>query len=184
MDLERSCSPLLPDYKADILRFIESKPNHTVSVVLLRNSLGADAVSVAELMCNENLLDRLYLGQGFRVQAKGRLALREYQLSASYQRRRDLDNEHKHHAQQKRQQDELDKIADSREAQARDFERELELRRETFELNLDRRQARRSWIQFAVNASIAAISFVAGAILDYRTDLIAEAVEWLSSLFH
>lgn len=175
---------MLSDYKADILAYIESRPDHSASISDIRNNIGIDATAVAELMCDDNLLDRLYMGTGYRVQAKGRLLLHEYQLSAKYQRNRDLVNERKHDAQQKRQQHELDKIADAREAQARDFERELELRREVFDLALERRQARRSWIQFAVNAGIAAISFVAGAILDYRTDLIAEAVEWLSSLFH
>lgn len=175
---------MLPEYKADILDFIESQKYHTVSIIQLRAKFGNDAVSVAELMCNDSLLDRLYNGQGFRVQAKGRLALREYRVSAKYQRERDLANERKHYAQQKRQQDELEKITDARESQAREHDRVLAHQREQFDLVLERRQARRSWIQFAINAGIAAVSFIAGAVLDYRTDLIAKSIEWLSSIFH
>ena len=131
---------MLNKHQADILAFVEA--NGTADSDALADKFGQDAVVVAELMCERQLLDRLYMNQGYRLQAKGRQQLAEYRMSAK---------------------DDLQE----RTAQKADEERKYH--RQRLDADQDReKQFRHDW---RVTVVTAVISFVSGLIVAHFVDI-------------
>ena len=148
---------MLSQKRFEILRMIHEREYMSTSEV--RSKLGEDAFDLARtMMFTDKLLQHAYdhddNTEGFVLSARGREELDEHQ--------RRLDEE----------------------AEQRAHEEDQRHRQEQLEYERWRKDARRSWIQWAITTIIAVLSFFGGAITQFATNFVEVVISAIRTFFH
>lgn len=141
---------MLQSYQASSLKLLASQPDLKLHSSIIAEKLGMDALRILDNLESEGFVTFSPYTGFFMIQPSGLNALAEYNASQ--------EEIHRQRSEEERKQNLQNALEDKRW----------------------RKDARRSWVQWAITTILTVTSFFAGAIVEVLTGF----MQWIIALFH